>query len=164
MFLDRDLQLDVLVYLLEIYPASVPKEKFKEVGDMFPDEKTMLAHLSYLDEQGLIISGYRIFPDGSCVRQREFRLTAAGHDYLAEDGGIDAIKRTIIVKFDNEFKTQLNTLITNSQKISSEDKKKLVDVIRELPVEGTRRASMRLLDEALNQVPNLARLLKNIFF
>ncbi|CAN5352012.1 hypothetical protein BH11PSE11_BH11PSE11_22150 [soil metagenome] len=91
MKLDRELQKMILEKLAEVYPDEI-----FEVAPVFPesDRGAVFFNLQYLAEHGLINSGVRKSQSGDADDQwyeLGTKITAAGLDFLADDGGPGAI-------------------------------------------------------------------------
>lgn len=158
MNLDRELQLKTLEALAEIYPASASRELRKSISALFPNELSMLANLTYLEEHELIVSGYTVLPDGDYVSKPEFKLLKDGHDFLMKDGGLSAILNVVVVKFDEDFKTHLINAIQATSS-TSQDKQKFVDLLKRLPADATKHLSLKLLDQVFSRIPGAVQLL-----
>lgn len=163
MILDRALQLELMEKLSLVYPEHVPKADRQKYFDIFPDKDSYVANAFYLEEQGLIESGISICDDGlgGYVSNSHFRLTANGHDFLMKDGGISAIRNTVVVKFHNDTVSALIDIINRSNQ-SPQDKTRLIDQLKSLPADATKHIVMKLLDHAIVASPALIQLLQNL--
>ncbi|OWF73307.1 hypothetical protein B4902_08490 [Yersinia frederiksenii] len=153
MKLDREIQLEILTELAEIYPFSASKELRQKLKDLCPDIDSFLANICYLQEHGLLIGGYKIVSDGGYTELKEFKLTKDGHDFLLKDGGIGAILNVVTIKFHDDVINSLIEIIQSSS-AKTEDKKKLLSQLRSLPADATKHTVMKIFDQALAQVPN----------
>ncbi|EBN7713492.1 hypothetical protein D0O17_15080 [Salmonella enterica] len=162
MILDRALQLELMEKLSLVYPEHVPKTDRQKYFDIFPDKDSYVANAFYLEEQGLIESGISICDDGlgGYVSNPHFRLTANGHDFLMKDGGISAIRNTVVVKFHDDTVSALIDIINRSNQ-SQQDKTRLIDQLKSLPADATKHIVMKLLDHAIVASPALIQLLQN---
>lgn len=156
MSLDRDLQLALMEKLALIYPENVARDKRPDYISIFPDDDSYVANAFYLEEQGLIKSGLALPKDnqGGVCDYYEFRLTASGYDFLMKDGGISAIRNTVVVKFHNDTIATLIDIINRSNQ-SPQDKMLLIDQLKSLPADATKHIVMKLLDHAIVASPAL---------
>ncbi|EIR5228492.1 hypothetical protein P8F49_001782 [Salmonella enterica] len=163
MILDRALQLELMEKLSLIYPQNVARDKRPDYISIFPDKDSYIANAFYLEEQGLIKSGLALpkDDDGGVCDYYEFRLTAAGYDFLMEDGGISAIRDVVVVKFHNDTVAQLIDIINRSNQ-SPQDKTRLIDQLKSLPADATKHIVMKLLDHAIVASPSLIPWLQNL--
>ncbi len=97
MKLDRNHQLKILEYLRDYYHC--PADARVNEQSFFHNEDYLM-NLKYLYEYGLI-KGY----ESKVIGKREFSLggveiTAKGLDLLEDDGGVGAILRSVVVKFE----------------------------------------------------------------
>ncbi len=85
--LNRALQKEILTYLLGVYPEFDEALSDQEFG-LDPD---LWGNVKYLQEQGLLTgTDLRVYGQPFCMQS--LRLTPAGLDLLADDGGIRALK------------------------------------------------------------------------
>ncbi|ECC3463227.1 hypothetical protein AA471_11125 [Salmonella enterica subsp. enterica] len=163
MILDRALQLELMEKLSLIYPQNVARDKRPDYISVFPDKDSYIANAFYLEEQGLIKSGLALPKDndGGVCDYYEFRLTAAGYDFLMEDGGISAIRDVVVIKFHNDTVSQLIDIINRSNQ-SPQDKTRLIDQLKSLPADATKHIVMKLLDHAIVASPALIPWLQNL--
>lgn len=89
MHLDRKLQLSILQELRDNYPNDVAVHRLA----CFNEERHFLGNLIYLREHGLV-SGEIIeeFSAGGSIKSMLWAIiTAAGLDFIEDDGGLSAI-------------------------------------------------------------------------
>ena len=96
MSLDRDLQRQILEELAQKYPEPVDFYLHEHF-----EEKMFQANLFYLQEHGLINGKLR----GEVLEDHGRRIgwatiTKEGLDFIADDGGLSAILKTVTVRFD----------------------------------------------------------------
>ncbi|WP_051184457.1 hypothetical protein [Desulfatiglans anilini] len=108
--LDRGFQREMLLELQKIYPNALDEKKILE----FKGNPTFRANINYLREHRLV----QFNPVYGGLSQ--FKITAEGLDFLAEDGGLTAIKRTITVRPDVE--SFLNLLKEHAESLPPEEK------------------------------------------
>lgn len=95
--LDRELQRTLLERMAEVYP--LPWDMDGVLGQV--DELILQANLAYLAEHGLITDALLIGVDRS-VSYTAPSITAAGMDFLADDGGLTAILGVVTIKIHDE--------------------------------------------------------------
>ena len=86
MELNRKLQKDILVALSEVYPDSLLVSALPG----FSHDREFMGNLFYLQEYG-VIDGGDIREPGQCRSMVDAQITKAGLDFLADDGGLNAI-------------------------------------------------------------------------
>jgi hypothetical protein len=92
--LDRNLQRDILTSLAETYPARGRDLQ----GEPFAQHPEFFANMAYLAEHNLVEFRYHTHT----LEIYDAGITAEGMDFITEDGGLTAIKRTITVRPDME--------------------------------------------------------------
>ena len=90
--LDRNLQREILTRLAVAYPSQVT-ELNKEPFAKHPE---LPANMAYLQEHGMIEFWY----DKLDLTVEAAEITAEGMDFITENGGLTALKRTITVRPD----------------------------------------------------------------
>jgi hypothetical protein len=90
--LDRDLQGKILTRLAQDYPKAIAKL----TEEPFAQHPEFFANMAYLGDHGLIQFSY----DTHTNEIHRANITAEGMDFITEDGGLTAIKRTITVRPD----------------------------------------------------------------
>ena len=147
MKLDRNLQLKMLEYLRDYYhcpaDARVNEQSFFHKEDY-------LMNLKYLYEYGLI-KGY----ESKLMGKREFSLggveiTAKGLDLLEDDGGVGAILRSVVVKFDAENIRRIMKEKVLSFNIPDEQKTSLVGKIKNFSGKALETITLKLLEKGLD--------------
>lgn len=163
MILDRDFQLDLMQKMAEVYPASY---------DFFSDENytdnkvtnKLYTNLYYLQSHGLLekdsiyytvgIGGVGSWALGST------RLNHRGMDFLADDGGLSAILGTVIIKFETEQLKAILAAKIMSSDLSPERKTTMIDAIKELPAEGLKYLTMKIIDAGWEKSDSLMALIQ----
>lgn len=95
MELNRKLQYDILVALRDVYPDSL----LVSAMPGFSHDREFMGNLFYLQEHG-VIAGGDIREPGQCRSMVDAQITKAGLDFLAADGGLEAILGKQTVKFE----------------------------------------------------------------
>ncbi|SRR5712692_4549572 len=125
MQLDRTFQREILEQLRDAYPETVdfrPRDEFAEQG--------FQGNLFYLKEHGLI--------NGAESRGRNSTqivgasITAAGLDFLEDDGGLSAIFKTVTVRLDGESILPVLEKIIAASNQPPEQKKSMVQKLKGL--------------------------------
>lgn len=152
MRINRERQLELLKLLADAYPHYV-------VANNIPgDRDSANVNLHYLIEHGLVngqitefMSGER--PVGMAI------ITAAGLDFLADDGGLSAILGVVTVKLHEESIRQLLMDRVNRADLPAEQRSSLLQVIRKLPARALQIATEKLLekgaDRMLDEAPSI---------
>lgn len=97
MQLNRNLQARILRALEEVYPDSLLVEALPN----YSFDRAYMANLFYLQEHGLIEGG-DIREPGQCRSMIDVQITKDGLDFLAEDGGLQAILGEEIIKLERD--------------------------------------------------------------
>lgn len=157
MILDRAYQLELLNRLAEHYPSSCAGINL-EIGP--ENERRYVANMVYLEEHGLVKSGV-------CYGMSEYlftepSITAAGMDFLADDGGLSAILGTVTIKIHDEtMKTLIGQRILASG-ASEDDKHRMISELRSLPASAIKHLTMKLLDLGLEHAPGALPLIEKV--
>lgn len=154
--LDRALQRSILENLAAVYPS---------IATIRPSEgetqEDVDANIFYLAEHGLITVPTTLVQAGH-QRLGIPRITAAGMDFLADDGGLSAILGVVTVKLhDDTIRQLLIDRVTGADGDASV-KASLIAKIKALPAEALGTVAMAGLDKALEQAPNLIPLLRSV--
>lgn len=148
--LDRAFQRYLLTELRDVYPK--PADIRRSWGDQ-PDNK-LLVNLSYLHEHGLVNFHSAAMMSGD-IHMHSAKITAAGMDFIADDGGLSAILGVVTVKLHEDT---IKALLIEKVQASDGDKsvkESLVAKIKELPSEGLGTLTQRTLEAGLDHVPDL---------
>ncbi len=86
MELDRALQKEILIALSEIYPDAMLVPSLPR----FVDDRQFMGNLFYLKEHDLV-DGTELREPGRCRSLIDIQITPKGLDFLAGDGGLQAI-------------------------------------------------------------------------
>ncbi|MER9029042.1 hypothetical protein [Mesorhizobium sp. LNJC405B00] len=148
MRLDRDLQQTMLRAMAEAYPE--PIRRFPGIDGV--DTAMFAANLYYLCDHGLADAKWTrtlnspASPTGS-------RITAAGMDFLADDGGLSAILGVVTIRLhEDTIKALLIDRIEKSDAPASV-RTKLVDQIKALPAEATKALTLDAIKAGLANMP-----------
>lgn len=148
MKLDRALQRTLLETLSTIYPDGM--RQFPVIDGV--DVATFTANLWYLTEHGLIETKWHRILNGPSAPTSS-RITAAGLDFLADDGGLSAILGVVTVRLHEDTIKAL--LIDRVEKSTAPAgiKSKLVEQIKSLPAEATKALTLEAIKAGLANVP-----------
>lgn len=157
MFLDRELQLKLMQDMADSYPFPV---KFLEYQHETPEYYKVAINLYYLQSHGLLTENSVAMRlnftgiGGGDIFINKPSLTSKGVDFLANDGGLSAILNVVTVKFEADTLKAILENRINQSDLAPDDKKSMIDSLRELPAESIKHLTMKLLDEGLENLPN----------
>jgi hypothetical protein len=155
MILDRDLQRVLLNALANAYPEEL------DVAALGFPEPDASANLKYLAEHGLVKllarTGDMV---GMAYRVFSAEITAKGLDFLANDGGLSAILDTVTVKLHADTLRELLEPHIAASALPAAEKSKIMEHLRQLPAEAMKHLTKRLLDAALERLPDAIPLLQ----
>lgn len=158
MILDRELQRQILQIASTVYPRSVGNE-LDELYESLEDQK-LAANLKYLEQHRLInptsvsVSTDGIFSFGPVL------ITHTGMDFLADDGGLSAILGTVTIKFETEQLKAILAAKIMSSDLSPERKTTMIDAIKELPAEGLKHLTTKIVDVGWDNLDSLMALIQ----
>jgi hypothetical protein len=156
MKLDRELQLQVLNDLSEIYP----NEMQHHVGQWGADEDALAANVAYLTEHGLLRCTLQDIYNGSRQVHR-CSITAKGMDFLADDGGLSAILGVVTVRIHTEqWRELLASKVEQLETVSHEERSAVAQAIRNLPAKAIEKVSEKMLDWAVDHAGDALPLLR----
>lgn len=145
MKLNRDRQREILNELATHYPSSVP-------GNMLGVSNEDVANIAYLTEHGLIQAEFRR-NRMEIVLNSFVGITAAGMDFLADDGGLTAIRGVVTIRFhEDALKAIIESKIAASD-LPENQKNDLMRSVRELPGNVIKQLTTRLVDLGLDNMP-----------
>lgn len=148
--LNRDFQRAILQRLAELYPAenSYPERLFPDIPP-----PALKVNLAYLSEHGLVT--LRLYPtsDDPTPMPLSVKITAAGLDFLADDGGLTAILGVITVRLHDDTIRKL--LI---QRIEEEDgdpdvKAQMIAAVKSMPAEAIKAVGGRAVEVGIAAAP-----------
>lgn len=145
MKLDRELQLSILKQLADNYPEGVKLDRPES------EKKIYDANICYLIEHGLVTKSTSHI--GSFTIVGAPTITAAGMDFLADDGGLSAILGIVTVKLHDETIRDLIAARLEESNLPVEEKTGLLHQLRELRGESIKHLTMKLLDAGLENWP-----------
>jgi hypothetical protein len=139
--LDRALQRQILELLREHYPRGAIPVRDLELG-----EERAAANLRYLEEHGLCESGVMIGADGYLAFGSS-TITAAGLDFLEDDGGLSAILGVVTVKLHADTIRCLIDAKIETSSMPTEEKSKLRKILANLSESGLKSRSVTRIAE-----------------
>ena len=146
--LDRELQLKFLKELEEMYPEAYIA--YKE-----PSRETVV-NLAYLADHDLINWETRTDDNGriSIIRAK---ITAAGLDFLADDGGLTAILGVVTVKLHADTIKDLMIAKIQSSEATPTVKENLIKKLKELPADTAKELFMTIVKKGIDSIPDVAK-------
>lgn len=153
MKLDRGLQLELLNKLAEVYQEGMNTQP------LIRENPDVTANLFYLREHGLITGSVTTLV-GAPQRFIHARITAAGMDFIADDGGLSAILGVVTIKLHDETIRSLIEARIRDSNLPDEEKTTLLDQLRELRGESIKHLTMKLLDLGMENLPAVIPLIQ----
>lgn len=156
MILDRQLQLELLEKLSTTYPEYYDLSEEYEHGST--EYKKVVANLNYLIQHDLIEErSLMISKTMSGLKKPQIQLPTInqnGLDFLADDGGLSAILGVVTIKFETDTLKAILENRINQSDLSQEQKRAMNLALDELPAEGIKHLTTKLLDEGLENLPS----------
>ncbi len=151
--LDRSLQRQILSTLSLMYPGGT-RDLAQLLAMDADSERRLVANASYLAEHGLLVSGFRrisTFAGVTFQHAGETSITAAGLDFLQDDGGLSAILGVVTVRIDaGQWAELLASRIEQSENLTHEERSSLAAAVRNLPAKAIEKLSSKMLDWAVD--------------
>ena len=154
--LDRAVQRQILELLREHYPRSVTAAHDLNLG-----AQQAAANLKYLEEHGLCKSGMKL-GEGVSIQFSQSTITAAGLDFLEDDGGLSAILGVVNVKLHADTIRDLIGAKIETSTMPAEEKSKLRKVLAGLSEASLRAMTTDLVKSGLDHLPNAAHWLRSL--
>lgn len=126
MKLDRSLQRRILNELARHYPETV----HDVIQEIEAPRTEGIANLIYLAEHKLVTARFASHSGRAVELAGSQRITAAGLDFLADDGGIGAILGTVTIKFHEDSLKQMIELRLSEAQLPKEEKRRLLQSVR----------------------------------
>lgn len=152
---DREKQKTLLNKMYERCPLGINKNQHRleyvELVSIFESEAIFQANVMYLEQHGLLDTGYENEREYPAMRWNPsqlyfLRITNKGIDFLLADGGLSAILGVKTIKIHNETIEKFAEIIQNSD-LAPEEKQKISDLIKE---KGTEAVISKLIDAIAN--------------
>ena len=119
------------------------------------ERETAAANLRYLEEHGLCKSGVK-FGARDDISFNPSTITAAGLDFLEDDGGLSAILGVVTVKLHADTIRELISAKIETSSMPAEEKSKPRKVLAGLSEAGLRAATTDLVKSGLDHLPDAA--------
>lgn len=153
MKLDRALQRQMLGLLAETYPHPADLKPAEIDGDKYE------ANLHYLMEHGLVVA--KTLATTTMIKFGRPTITAAGMDFLADDGGMSAILGVVTVRLHDDTIRELIAERIQESDLPAEEKTGLLHQLKELRGESIKHLTMKLLDAGLENAPKAIPLIQS---
>jgi hypothetical protein len=142
--LSRELQRELLFLLRQAFPRPVFGPNVPNFG-----QEAIIANLRYLEQHGLCSGGLQRSADGSFSFSGGTTITAAGLDFLEDDGGLSAILGVVTVKIHADTLRELLKTEVDRSNVSPEDKSWLKRELDKLPQAALSAATTELVREGI---------------
>lgn len=155
--LNRGFQLEILQTLADAYPAHIEIRKaFEE-----PENNSLYVNLAYLNEHDLVFVKWHTTRVGKVPAPNFAKITAAGLDFLQDDGGLSSILGVVTVRFDD---ATLRSLLTD--RIAQEDgdptvKSQMIAAVKAMPAEGIKAIGQKAISYGIAHAPTGIQSLKD---
>jgi hypothetical protein len=147
----RQKQTELLLRLKELYPAHGYFD-----CETAEEQREVAANLVYLEQHGLCESGVQVGADGT-IQLGAASITAAGLDFLADDGGLSAILGVVTVKLHADTIRDLIAAKIEAAEIPAQEKSTLKKRLAALPEAALTPATTDLVRTGLDHLPDAAR-------
>ena len=158
MNLNRELQRLMLKELREFNPRR-SQAAYQMAGYT---QAECIANLIYLQEHGLAESGISHSNTSGAAIITQARISAKGLDFLEDDGGIGAILGTVTIKFHEDTLLRLIAARLDDADLPDNEKKGILQALREAPAEATKQLITKLLDLGMENVGKAIPLLQTL--
>ena len=164
MVLDRDLQLTMLRRLSEVFPRHYNFDNDYKYGT--EQHESAIKNLYYLQLHGLVVEN-SVHISKSIGGQAPIifgsaSITHKGMDFLADDGGLSAILGTVTIKFETEQLKAILAAKIMSSDLSPERKETMIDAVKELPAEGLKHLTMKIVNAGWDNMDSLMSLIQSV--
>jgi hypothetical protein len=156
---DRARQRLLMQTLAEIYPRRATVQSVQDICEA--DDDTVLAEICYLHEHGLVDCKLFDFADGRMAFGPP-KITAAGIDFMADDGGLTAIRNTVTVRLHQDDLRQLLLRKVDQANLPEGDRSRLRAAIGQLPAKALEQVATRAVQEGLDRVPDATGWLRSL--
>ena len=151
MKVNRELQRQILECLLEHHPNV-------SISRNLPGYNTahFMSNLIYLTQHGLVEGKPSGNSKGEITLSRCW-LSATGYDHLLDDGGVDATKRTRIVKIDKGDLRQILDAMLAQADLPKDQKLSIAERLCQLPTDAVHSICLKVFEAGLSQLPGLLK-------
>jgi hypothetical protein len=146
MKLDRDLQRKLLVQMSEAYPDPLRIEAPEA------DHSPIKMNVAYLQEHGLCRVQHLLAGRALCL---DATITAAGLDFLEDDGGLTARRGVVIVRLEAETLRALIAARVDAAALPAEQKSAIKRHLASLSQKALEAATTFLVQEGLKSLSDL---------
>lgn len=155
--LDREYQRKILLGLRETFPDPAGADEIQ----LDETDERWTFNCMYLHQHGLIEADVtQLLSVGARVHSAT--ITAAGLDFLEDDGGLTAILGVLTVRLEADTIRALMAAKIEASALPPEEKSALKKKLQELGGDALSAIAKRLLDASLDQVPDAFRLLQSM--
>lgn len=162
MKIDRNFQRGLLEILADLYPKSDKQGRLFENAPTHAEEERVLANLLYLEEHGLVRSGAELSITGSIIYQGGATITAAGLDFLEDDGGLTAILGTVTIKLHADTIRDLMLAKIDASPAPAAEKSALRKAVSTLSGEALKEIAKKLVSRGMESAPDAIAYLKDL--
>lgn len=155
MSLNRQLQLQILQRAAAAYPGGLRPGDFQ----LADETAEIVRNVHYLNDDGLITVVWSQELGIQVSRPISVKATYKGLDFLADDGGLSAILGVVTVRLHEDTIRQLITQKLESANLPEEEKRPLLQAVRELPGETIKHLTTKLLDLGMDNLPRATELI-----
>lgn len=150
--MNRELQNQILTLAAEAYPESIYPGYNNTLDQL--EERKFAAALKYLEQNYLIEKKSFTLSIDNFYSFGGITITNRGLDFLSDDGGLSAILNVVTVRFEADTLKAILENRINQSDLPPDDKKTMIDSLRELPADSIKHLTMKLLDEGLENLPS----------
>lgn len=161
MEVDRTLQREILERLREAYPSQVRTKTLVPWDDDPLRDKQFAGNMLYLEEHGLLKGGVIVSTSGQFAWSAS-KITAAGLDFLEDDGGLTAILGTVTVKLHADTIRDLMLAKVEAAPLPAEEKSALKKAISTLSGEALKEVAKKLVTAGIDSAPDAIAFLKGL--
>lgn len=147
--LQREFQNQILRVLSEQYPATVDLG----AAGLDKDGRQLAYNLAYLEEHRLITAIWTHPLSGDPFAGMA-RITAAGIDFISDDGGLSAILGVVTVKLHEDTIKSLLIEKVESSSANGSVRAKLIEQIKSLPAAATKELTMAAIKRGVADMPD----------
>lgn len=155
--INRAVQKEILEAAGSTYPDPAPFDLMREIAP----GNVLKVNAKYLEEHGFLQVMWRNTGDPD-VPFGPTKIKAAGIDFLADDGGITAIKGTLTVRLHED---SIRALLIQQITESAEDdtvKGKLIEQLKNLPSQAVAQLAEKAIDAGVKAMPNAAHWVQSV--
>jgi len=127
--LNREYQYGVLRQLADTYPEPCPVHQVWGPQE----DNTLRVNLYYMRNHGLIEFVEHGDKDSPKPLPIEVTINAAGLDFMSQDGGLQAVLNTVIIRFDDEQMLQILEVLVGKATGSDDQKARIMDHLKDIP-------------------------------